>query len=192
MSNINKQVKVISDKVVCETPWLVMKNRTYENKHGQKNSWDMVSRPNDVKAVMIVAQMTNQKNERCIIITKEFRVPINDYEWGFPAGLIDDGESIKETVIREMKEETGLDVVDFGAISPFTYNSSGMIDESISMEFVEVSGTISNELLEKNEAIETFAFNRQEVLNILNNNKNKFGAKGWLIMKQFVMTGKVL
>lgn len=32
-------------------------------------------------------------------------------QWGFPGGLIEIGESADETVIREVKEETGLDIV---------------------------------------------------------------------------------
>ena len=40
-----------------------------------------------------------------LIMVRQFRYPLNDYIYELPAGLIDPGESIKETAIREMKEE---------------------------------------------------------------------------------------
>lgn len=46
-------------------------------------------------------------------------------EWGFPGGAIEIGESAKDTVIREIKEETGLDVIPQELIGIYT----GYFDE---------------------------------------------------------------
>lgn len=35
----------------------------------------------------------------------------DNQQWGFPGGMIEIGESAEETVIREVKEETGLDII---------------------------------------------------------------------------------
>ena len=38
------------------------------------------------------------------------RWPPNEGYWAFPGGLVETGESVQEAVLREVKEETGLEV----------------------------------------------------------------------------------
>ena len=47
------------------------------------------------------------------LMIQEFRIPIRDYEIGFPAGLIEENENIKDAINRELKEETGLEMETF-------------------------------------------------------------------------------
>jgi 8-oxo-dGTP diphosphatase len=44
-----------------------------------------------------------------ILLVKRDTVPFKGY-WALPGGRVDPGESVEQTIVRECKEETGLDV----------------------------------------------------------------------------------
>ena len=116
---------------------------------------------------------------------------------GCPAGLIDPGQSIEETAKRELKEETGLDVVRFiRPVTPMVYNSAGMTNEAVSYAFVEATGELSQKNLESSEDIEAFLYSRASVQQLLADaldpkNNILIGAKAWLIFERFVKYGDI-
>jgi 8-oxo-dGTP pyrophosphatase MutT (NUDIX family) len=51
----------------------------------------------------------------CVVLTKDDRIlgvtrKYNHSDWGLPGGKLDPGETALEAIIRESKEETGLDI----------------------------------------------------------------------------------
>lgn len=147
-------------------------------RNNKEIKWERCSRKNDTKAVMIVPY--HVKKNKWIMI-QEWRVPINGYEIGFPAGLIDGNESVENAIIREMKEETGLDVININRISPFTYSSSGMTDEAVAIAYVEVDGEVSNKFLEPTEDIIPLLVSKEEIKKLMKQPELKWGSKAWII-----------
>ena len=48
------------------------------------------------------------ENRDRLVLIRQYRYPLGDYIYEFPAGLVEPGEDVREAGIREMFEETGL------------------------------------------------------------------------------------
>ena len=176
--------------------WLNLFDIEYKDKKGRAKSWQLASRQSEPKcmtadfsmpdAVVIVPFHTGQKK---IVITREYRIPLGDYEYGFPAGLVDEGESIKAAARRELKEETGLDLTHFVKISQPLYSSAGMTDESVAMVYVECAGRLSVEQNTESEEIEVMLVSQQQTRELIQNPRLKFDAKAWLVLSHFAANG---
>lgn len=173
-------IKILNTKPLFQTKFLNLVVTQFQDKFGALKDWVWATRPNKVSAVMIVPIMTTPEGPKLVTI-KEFRVPLADFEWSFPAGLINPGEDIVEAARRELKEETGLDILKIIKISPMAFNSAGLSDESISMVFCQVSGTLSTSGLEATEDIEVSVLSFDEIRRLMDDPAKKFGAKAWII-----------
>ena len=119
-----------------------------------------------------------------IVLIKQYRYSIGGYIYELPAGLVDAGECYKETAVREMKEETGLDFTpvehDECYSEPF-FTTVGMTDESCRTVYGEAYGEPSNAFLEASEDIEVVLADRSMAKEILKTEKASVMA-GYLLM----------
>ena len=60
-----------------------------------------------------------------ILLIKRRTVPFKGY-WALPGGRVDPGETVEQTIVREVKEETGLDVTVVSKIGD--YHEQGVQD----------------------------------------------------------------
>jgi ADP-ribose pyrophosphatase len=181
---------------LTDCKWLNLYEATYTDKTGRGNSWTVASRkgrpiadadkPDAVVIVPVIDTPTGKK----LVVTREFRVPLWGYEYGFPAGLIEKGQTIEEVTVRELKEETGLDLVEVKHISSPIYSSAGMTDESACMVFVEAKGQISDKHLEDAERIEAALMDVDDIRRLLSCGK-KISAKAWGLFYHYAQTGKI-
>lgn len=65
-----------------------------------------------------------------IAMIRQYRIPIQQWEYELPAGMIDHGEKPEEAAVRELSEETGLIADQLISLGSF-YPSPGSTDEII-------------------------------------------------------------
>jgi ADP-ribose pyrophosphatase len=183
-------------KRLTECAWANLFEVDYVRKKQPPRRWIMCSRKDDpvagasrADAVVIVATM-DDNGERKLVVTKEFRVPIWDFEYGFPAGLIDDDEDIETTVARELKEETGLELVRIRHISTPVFSSAGLTDESCHMVLVEAEGQASDKWLDESEDIEVLLVDVEGIRDLLASDK-KIAAKAWGLLYHYAQRGEI-
>lgn len=120
-----------------------------------------------------------------IVMIRQYRYPLGDFLYEFPAGLIDGGETPELAAVREMKEETGLafEVYSGGDAAyrrPF-FMGAGFTDESCNAVFGYASGEISRREQEDTETIQVCIVDRVEAARILREEKVSLRAAYLLI-----------
>ncbi|MDO4648035.1 MAG: NUDIX hydrolase [Eubacteriales bacterium] len=128
----------------------------------------LVTKENHPDGVAIYS-LYGEKKDRVVLI-RQYRYPIGDYIYEFPAGLVEKGEDYHNSAVREMKEETGLTfhpmTVDEIYEKPF-FTTVGMTDESCATVYGVSEGEISKAGQEDSEEIEVVLADREEVKRIL-------------------------
>lgn len=198
------KTKIKKVKTLVKTKFVGLYDVEYKNKNNETRNWMVASRKNEeeLKSIYIgknedkidaVVIAGYHKHEKKLVLIKQFRVPINNYIYELPAGLVDSGEDMEKTVKRELKEETGLDVVSINKKNSKDklYLSPGMTDESVAFVYCLCGGTLSKDYLEEDEDIQPMLVSKEEAIKILNSNE-KIDIKSYLILQMFVSLGEDL
>ena len=104
-----------------------------------------------------------------VVLIRQYRYPIGDYIYEFPAGLVEPGEDMEQAAIRELYEETGLRLTPIPAGSygrPF-FTTVGMTDESCGTVFGRCEGEPTSIHQEATEEIQAVLADREECRRIL-------------------------
>jgi len=199
-----KKNKVTKLNSLVETRYLSLYEAEYENRVGNKRTWTIASRKDndtiqkqffenkeDTADGVIIAAY--HKDEKKLVIIKQFRIPLNNYVYELPAGLIDPGENAKSTIGRELLEETGLEIVDVIENRGIekVYVSAGMTDESLAFVYCTCEGEISDEHLEEDECIEAMLVSQGEAKELIQS-REKFDIKCFLVLQSFALLGEKL
>lgn len=171
----------------------------YKNKDGENRIWELVSRKDLQRlkyeilenksfsdGTMIFA--TDLSKEKVCLI-KEYRVSAGRYVYGLPAGLLENGEDIKTSAIREFKEETGLDL-EYISHSKSRYTSIGITNEKVDIVYGYFSGKIDYSFQEADEDIEVIIADKNKVIEILEN--EEVGIRSALLLEYFFNLNKFM
>ena len=137
---------------VYEGTYLDYYNVTYRNEDGQEKVYEMVSRDKQIDSkeklydhsTDAVVMIVNDVSDEHVVLVKEFRLELGKTIFGFPAGLIDPGETAAECAVRELKEETGLDMVRVRDVLKGAFSAVGISNETTSCVIGTAAGNFSH------------------------------------------------
>ena len=146
------------------------------HRDGSVSPYYMVSRigdPGRLKAVthrndpdgVILCGVYGEKKDQVVLI-RQYRYPIGGYVYELPAGLVEPGEDLLQSGMREMYEETGLTFQPVCSTRPF-FMTVGMTDESCGTVFGYCSGQPTSCHQEASEEIQVVIADRAECRRIL-------------------------
>lgn len=199
---MNSKIKKLT--ALVETKFLGLYDAEYKNRKGEDRHWVIASRK-DLKTLkeqffegkkakqdaVIIAAL--HKEEKKIVCIRQFRIPLNDYVYELPAGLIDGDESIEVAAKRELKEETGLELISINheKTKENVYASAGMTDEAAAIVFCSCQGEISKDYMEADEDIEPFLLSQEEAKKLITS-EEKLDMRAFLTLQAFVELGEKL
>jgi len=188
--------RIVHGKKLTDQKWLNLYDITWADDDGRKRHWQLASRRPDAKCISgafsrpdAVVIVPYHIGRRQMVVTREYRVPLADVEYGFPAGLVDAGETPAQAAERELQEETGLIAGRIVHVGPAIYSSAGMTDESVSMVYLECDGSVSDAGNVGGEKIEVLFLDPAEARRLSASPNLKFDAKAWLVLTVYGHTG---
>lgn len=149
----------------------------YRNKEGKEKRWNLFSRnTKDILEKELFENYINadgvciytiHKSTNKLVLIKEQRIGVNTILYTFPAGIIEKNETIYQTAIREMKEETGLNLIEVTNIDKPRFSAVGLTDERVVIVKGYCEGIPSVDKQTVNENAEIMLVDEIEVRRIL-------------------------
>ena len=192
MENTGNKIKILSVSRLTDEKFVNLYDMRYLDRNGNEKRWSYASRSDPPKAQTGSFDMPDaavivpfhEETGRLVVI-REFRIPLAGWLYGFPAGLVDPGESIESCAARELYEETGLRLTRVDRVSPPIYSSSGLTDESVSMVYVDCTGTPSDAATGSAEEIETIFLSEKDARDLCKRRNVKIDLKTWLVLDAY-------
>lgn len=123
-----------------------------------------ISRENHPDGVILCGVYGEKKDK--LVLIRQYRYPLGNFVYEFPAGLVEPGEDLLAAAQRELYEETGLTFTPAATARPF-FTSIGLTDESCATVFGYCEGVPTNCHQEAAEEIQVVLADREECRRIL-------------------------
>lgn len=95
-----KPFRILQRERICDNPWIPVEKQRVELPNGTETDWYLF----DAREVVIVLPQLATGE---ILLQRSYKHGAGEVIVEFPAGMVDEGESLKEAARRELLEETG-------------------------------------------------------------------------------------
>lgn len=166
------QIEIQEIRRIHQGKYLSYYEIDYLNLEGKLKTYEMVSKNHNLTKDSIgenntaVIMLAFNKEHDKMIITQEFRMGVNQYVYGTPAGMIDAGESKTEAATRELREETGLELTRIIEILEPTFICAPVTDDIATVIICEASGEIKQSN-SPDEEIHAAWYSKEQVIELL-------------------------
>lgn len=148
--NATTEPHVIKEELIASGKWVKLEKTTYVDPAGSTRTWETAKRTTRVAnsaadGVAIIALLKRTLHKDCVVMVKQFRPPMGCNTLEFPAGLIDDNETVETAALRELKEETGYKGEVVG-VTPVTCLDPGLSNCTTPMVMVHINGDDSENI----------------------------------------------
>ena len=181
-------MRAIGIKKIHTGKWISYYEISYENEEGKAKTYEIVSKkgthrnPEELtlsnlgKDYIAVAMVAFNEDMSKLLLSKEFRMGVSQYIYNFPAGLKESNETLFEAATRELKEETGLDVI--GTIYQLepTFTCAPVTDDLVDFIIVKATGEIQDST-NINEEIHSKWYSKQEIRSLIEDKSIKFASR---------------
>lgn len=166
--------KLNSIKKVHQGSYLTYYELNYTNLAGEEKIYEMVSKNRHLdedpsligKNLQAVVLLVLDKTHGKLLISKEYRMGVNDYVYNMGAGLIDEGETPEEAAARELREETGLTLTRVMSVEKPSFGCAPITDDLSTLIICEAEGKI-RESDNPNEEIYSRWYTKAEAASLL-------------------------
>lgn len=114
MDSSTKKPRILGVETVAHSRLFNVESVDLEFSNGERRVYERM-RPSGREAVMILPILGED-----LLLIREYAVGIEEYELGFPKGLIDPGERVFQAANRELMEEAGFGAQQFTLLHKLT------------------------------------------------------------------------